>query len=388
VLDVFGRVYIAGSETSGGVADWKILKYDANGAPSPTWPDNGVGVGARRFGKVAGQSDFIQSILVDTSGNVYGYGDSRTATTVGKAQIVKYNSAGVLQWNYEYAGGAVNDHANGGALTSDGKVIISTSGGRAVIVDGVTGAASSNWPDIGLGVGVRQLAAAASGANLAVDRYDTAYFAGSTTQSGLSTGLVHIITADGAQPFTDLISHGFTQLIRVAFDETGGVVFSGTGSSAVATARYHRYRLSGSVDLQDFEGRVEGMQIVLELRDSDNRVIETYTPELTEGGRFYVDSDYVGDCTFTAKGSHWLRQVASETNMPLWGNSLSFRLTNGDCDDDNEVSIGDYSLLSHSFGLSAGDPNFLAEGDLNGDDTVDIGDFSILSANYGLVGDD
>jgi len=63
-------------------------------------------------------------------------------------------------------------------------------------------------------------------------------------------------------------------------------------------------------------------------------------------------------------------------------------LTNGDVDDDNEVTIGDYAGLSLAFNSLPGDPNWNPFADLNGDDGVDIGDFSILSANFGQIGDD
>jgi hypothetical protein len=85
-------------------------------------------------------------------------------------------------------------------------------------------------------------------------------------------------------------------------------------------------------------------------------------------------------------GSHWLRRVVPVVMDPHVTNA-DFSLTNGDIDGDNEVAIGDYSLLSLSFGSGPGDANYIEEADLNGDEVVDIGDFSILSANFGDVGD-
>ena len=62
-------------------------------------------------------------------------------------------------------------------------------------------------------------------------------------------------------------------------------------------------------------------------------------------------------------------------------------LTNGDIDADNEVGIGDYSILSGAYNAGPGDLEWNANADLNGDESVDIADYAILSANYGRMGD-
>jgi len=64
-----------------------------------------------------------------------------------------------------------------------------------------------------------------------------------------------------------------------------------------------------------------------------------------------------------------------------------FEVVLGDVDGDNEVSIGDYALLSSAFGSGPGDPNWIEAADLNGDLEVDILDFAILSGAWGRVGD-
>lgn len=87
------------------------------------------------------------------------------------------------------------------------------------------------------------------------------------------------------------------------------------------------------------------------------------------------------------KPSHWLRRkvVVFLTDSGLEIGQFAF--INGDCDEDNEVGIGDYSMLSAAYGTNSGDAGFVTNADLNGDDAVDIGDYAILSGNYGLVGD-
>jgi hypothetical protein len=90
----------------------------------------------------------------------------------------------------------------------------------------------------------------------------------------------------------------------------------------------------------------------------------------------------------TAKATHWLRKKRTGVGVTLAGaTGVNFSLVNGDVDNDNEVSIGDYSSLSSAFGSGPGDGNWNPEADLNGDLSVDIGDYSILSAHFGQVGD-
>ncbi|MBX7136182.1 MAG: hypothetical protein K1X67_26215 [Fimbriimonadaceae bacterium] len=87
------------------------------------------------------------------------------------------------------------------------------------------------------------------------------------------------------------------------------------------------------------------------------------------------------------KPSHWLRRqvVVFLTDSGL--DIGQFAFINGDCDEDNEVGIGDYSILSGAYGTNVGDAGFVTNADLNGDDAVDIADYAILSSNYGLAGD-
>ena len=88
------------------------------------------------------------------------------------------------------------------------------------------------------------------------------------------------------------------------------------------------------------------------------------------------------------KTGHWLSK--SRLNIPLVaGNPLpiAMPLRNGDVDEDNEVSIFDYIILSQNFGRVVRgigtDPN----ADLDGDGEVTIFDYIILSQNFGLEGD-
>jgi Tol biopolymer transport system component len=61
-------------------------------------------------------------------------------------------------------------------------------------------------------------------------------------------------------------------------------------------------------------------------------------------------------------------------------------LRTGDVNDDNRVTLADFSILSAAFGAAAGAPTFDPRADLNGDGAVSISDYTLLAGNYGQVG--
>lgn len=96
---------------------------------------------------------------------------------------------------------------------------------------------------------------------------------------------------------------------------------------------------------------------------------------------------FAGSYLASVKVTPWLRKNVGPINTAVSNSNVNFVLINGDCDGDNEVSIGDYAVLSAAFGSSQGDPTWNPDADLNGDLSVDIGDFAIMSSNFGQVGD-
>lgn len=146
--------------------------------------------------------------------------------------------------------------------------------------------------------------------------------------------------------------------------------------------------ISGRVILSDFVGDVSLQTATLTFSPTDNSGDYVKVVTLGPSGEYSFNADMgPGSYSVKAKSSHWLAKSAGVVAIGSVNTGLSFVLTNGDCDDDNEVGIGDYSILSAAYNTSLGDPGFVPAADLNGDDSVDIGDYAILSANYGLSGD-
>lgn len=139
-------------------------------------------------------------------------------------------------------------------------------------------------------------------------------------------------------------------------------------------------------NLQDYVASPMGVTLVVEVRNpGSTSPIETHDVPLDTSGNGSFNTNLNGTFDLAGKAPHWLRHTV--TNVALTGGA-NFQLVNGDSDDDNEVAIGDYAILSGAYNNCAGDPGWDARADLNGDDCCDIADYAVLSANYGLVGDE
>jgi hypothetical protein len=140
--------------------------------------------------------------------------------------------------------------------------------------------------------------------------------------------------------------------------------------------------IAGSVDLEAWEGDITAPTMTFEVV-SGMTVVDTEMLQLDLSGNYSFNTTAApGVYDIYCKGPHWLRRKVGNVTVTSSGASgVNFMLLNGDVDDDNEITIGDYSIMSANFGTSGPD------GDVNGDGEVSIGDFAIISSNFGLVGD-
>lgn len=183
------------------------------------------------------------------------------------------------------------------------------------------------------------------------------------------------------------------QSITFSNVETTGVNARNIGVFAVSGVESTALpMLSGSVIFGD---RVDSfpMMVDIDFKDPNNpaTVVHTAFNVPVDGNGNYSTMNLpptAGSYLASVKLTPWLRKNVGPINTSVTNTSINFVLVNGDCDGDNEVTIGDYAVLSAAFGSSEGDPNWNPAADLNGDLSVDIGDFAILSANFGEVGDD
>jgi uncharacterized delta-60 repeat protein len=115
-LDALGNVYVTGqSEGSGTFADYATIKYNTAG----------VEIWIARFNGPGNAFDAANALAVDAAGNVYVTGQSEGTGSLADYSTIKYNAAGVQQWEARYNGpGNGFDIANAIDLDDNGNVYV------------------------------------------------------------------------------------------------------------------------------------------------------------------------------------------------------------------------------------------------------------------------
>jgi len=141
--------------------------------------------------------------------------------------------------------------------------------------------------------------------------------------------------------------------------------------------------LNGTVVLGNFNGNVTTVQVTVELRGT---LARTESVSLDTFGHFTILNVAPGTYAVRVKASHWLAGlqagiivVESSDKMIL----TAFSLVNGDCDEDNEVTSSDLSIV-----LAAMDSTVDPQADLNGNGAVTAADLAIVLGNMDLMGNE
>ncbi|GIV19419.1 MAG: hypothetical protein KatS3mg023_1170 [Armatimonadota bacterium] len=147
------------------------------------------------------------------------------------------------------------------------------------------------------------------------------------------------------------------------------------------------YSVSGQVELQDYQGDVTTVPVVVQVRQNGN-VVRTEVLSLDAQGGYILYHLAPGTYELAFKASHWLRRVRTVEVVSSDVLGVSVSLINGDVDGDNEVSLFDFGALVAAFGSAPGDANWNADADLDGDQEVSLFDFGILVRHFGEIGDE
>jgi hypothetical protein len=148
--------------------------------------------------------------------------------------------------------------------------------------------------------------------------------------------------------------------------------------------------LNGSVDL---EGRAaapdpswESALTVGLTVPGEIAPLYTFTTTSDSMGSFRLEGFQPGFYDIRVKGSHSLQNLATLELLDGENGVYLGSLSEGDANDDNSVSLIDFSLLAGTFSGCLGDAGFDARADFNQDGCVDMLDFSLLATHFDEIG--
>ena len=113
-----------------------------------------------------------------------------------------------------------------------------------------------------------------------------------------------------------------------------------------------------------------------------------YQATTDQSGRFDVSNIPPGNYDVRIKGSHTLANFKRNIILRSGLHTIDFgTLLEGDANDDNAVTILDYSILRTAYGTVRGQPGYDERADFNQDGAITILDYSLLRTNYGRAGE-
>jgi hypothetical protein len=140
--------------------------------------------------------------------------------------------------------------------------------------------------------------------------------------------------------------------------------------------------LRGTVSLQ---GRASSANVTLTIAYAQGGDSTTATVTTDADGGFVVPALAASAYRVRVKHAQYLT-VMLDVTLPLESPVHFGTLRAGDVNDDNQVTLTDFSLLASMFNRRAGDTGYDARADLNGDGAVTLVDFSLLAGNFNQVG--
>ncbi|WP_114783759.1 Ser-Thr-rich GPI-anchored membrane family protein [Botryobacter ruber] len=118
--------------------------------------------------------------------------------------------------------------------------------------------------------------------------------------------------------------------------------------------------------------------------------VASYTPATDEQGNFSINDVWVaeGNYVVTVKNSHTLRNARAATLAP-GENVINFgELKEGDANNDDQVTITDFSVLASTYNLAQESSGYDDRADFNEDQQVTLLDFSLLSGSFNQRSDE
>ncbi|HYD50429.1 MAG TPA: cohesin domain-containing protein [Terriglobales bacterium] len=160
--------------------------------------------------------------------------------------------------------------------------------------------------------------------------------------------------------------------------------------TATATHTSTAAIISGSVTLEGRPAKPDPrwsvpLRVSLTRTSEQNPALQL-TPATDNNGTFRVEGVPPDSYVILVKNPKTL-QVKTTRTLSSGVNTIDFgTLKAGDANDDNVVSLIDFSILRTTFGLTLGQPGFDGRADFNDNQTVNLLDFSLMRPNFSQLG--
>ena len=244
-VDGSGNVYVNGQTLSTGLGSYEFLIAKYNTSGTIQWQRTIGGTDA----------EFGRAIAVDSSGNAYVAGFTRSAGAgVYDFLIVKYNTSGTIQWQ-RTLGGTDRDECTGIAVDSSGNVYVTgrceSAGAGSIdfLIAKYNTSGTIQWQRTLGGTNIDYSLA------IAVDSSGNAYVAGYTDVSGVSSEyLIAKYSTSGTIQWQRTLGGGSSDIgYGIAVDSSGNVYVNGQTTST-GTGSYDfliaKYNTSGTIQWQ------------------------------------------------------------------------------------------------------------------------------------------
>lgn len=230
-VDTSGNVYVVGRAALNSGVAFTTIKYNSSGVQQ--W--------VMFYQDVSHAADYVKSVVLDNSGNIYVGGTSATDTTATDYVIIKYSSAGVAQWTVRY-NDSLNKADDFSALTVDnfGNVYVT---GQANFDDfeyfltvKFNSAGQRMWAASYRGIGVNDT----SPAGICVDSAANVYVTGRVSGNGSSIATVKY-NSNGIMQWDATYTLGTTYCnpVGLQVDNFGNVYIGANVNGTMAALKYN-----------------------------------------------------------------------------------------------------------------------------------------------------
>jgi len=210
--------------------------------------------------------------------------------------------------------------------------------------------------------------------NLAADEKLTIQLSrnGGSTYTTLATNILN----SGTFPWVVAAPDSNNCLVRVFSQEFTSV--SDTSNTAFTIADV--MTIPCVVTLDDWIPSPAGTEVQVEIRNPGGSTpLETHTILLDQNGAAQFTTTLKMLCDMTFKASHWLQTTASNVDIAVDMPPVQVRLSNGDCNGDNNVDALDLETVTKEWSRTS---FTTPTADLNGDGRCDAFDLDIVRRNW------